>query len=113
MLVRHAEQVALVILVQCAIWLHQQKAIYRAFFRLYRCAAAHQRVARRGVFAQPRHHLRLRQRTLRRLHGEAGGEHLGQQNQIAARHALEHGVEMAQVRFAIHPVQGFLQNGNL
>ena len=113
MLVRHAEQVPLVILVQRAVRLYQQKAVHRAFLSLDRRAAAYQRVARLGVAVQPLHHLRLRQRTLRRFHGESGREHLRQQNQIAARHALKDGVEMAQVRFAIHPVQGFLQNGNL
>ena len=51
----------LVILMQRAVRLHQQEAVYRAVFGLNRRATADQGIVATGMLMQPLHHLRLRQ----------------------------------------------------
>lgn len=108
-LVRHAEQMALIIMVNLAFRLHQQEAVNRSFLRLNRRAAAHHRPGSPGFLTQPRHDACLRQRAFCRFHGKAGGEHFRQDDQIPAVQIGQQRIEESQVSLAIHPRQRLLQ----
>ncbi|OMP13460.1 hypothetical protein COLO4_01644 [Corchorus olitorius] len=113
MLLRHTKQMAFVILMQRAVWLHQQKPVYRTRICLNGRAAADQRLGGPRVMLQPGHHLLLRQRSLRRLHGKAGCKHLRQHNHIASAQIFQQSIKMTQVSGAVHPAQRLLQQSNL
>ena len=112
MLIRHAEQMALVVEMHITFGLNQKKAVYRAAFRLDSSAARDQGVGLLRLDAHPAYDFFLRQRFICRFHGKSAGKHLGQHDDITSGDGFQLSVKMAQVGRAIHPDQGLLQQSN-
>ena len=111
MLARHAEQVALVVVLERAVRAREQEAVAERPALLDREAAGDRAAVQRRLLAQPAHRGAIDALGAGgRLHREAGGEHLRQQRQRAAGGCRQQAVELRAIGRRVLPREILLED---